>query len=99
MCGAYTVIIFLFIQTDHRLGVLWLALVFPSDTLSSMRLPHSTSIFTAEICAIIKALELIKDSVASKYIIFSDSLLCLQALQYMKLEHPLIGMVIRKCVF
>ena len=75
------------------------ATVFPSDTLSSMRLPHSTSIFTAEICAIIKALELIKDSVASKYIIFSDSLLCLQALQYMKLEHPLIGMVIRKCVF
>ena len=40
----------------------------------------------------------INDSLASKYIIFTHSLSCLQALQYMKLEHPLIGMVIRKCV-
>ena len=57
------------------------------------------SIFTAEIWAIIKALKQIKDSVASKYVIFTDSLSCLQALHYMKLEHPLIWMVIRKCVF
>ena len=49
--------------------------------------------------AIIKALEEIKYSVASKYIVFTDSLSCLQALQSMKLEHPLTGMVIRKCVF
>ena len=48
---------------------------------------------------IIKALEQIKDSIASKYFIFIDSLSCLQALQYMKLEHPLIGVLIRKCVF
>ena len=38
-------------------------------------------------------------STASKYIVFTDSLSCLQALHHMKLEHPLIGMVIRKCVF
>ena len=31
--------------------------------------------------------------------IFTDSLSCPQALQYVKLEHPLIGMMIRKCVF
>ena len=36
-----------------------------------------------------------KDSVESKYIIFKDKLSCLQTLQYMKLEHPLIEMVIR----
>ena len=48
---------------------------------------------------IIKALEEIKNNVASKYIVFTDSLLCLQALQSMKLEHPLIRMVIRNCVF
>ena len=70
------------------------ATVFPSNTVISMRLPDSASIFTAEIWAIIKALEQIKYSVASKYTVFTDSLLCLQALQSMKLEHPVIGMVI-----
>ena len=64
------------------------ATVFPSNT-----------VFTAEVWAIIKALEQIKNSIASKYIVFTDSLSCLQALHHMKLEHPLIGMVIRKCVF
>ena len=75
------------------------ATVFPSNTVISMRLPDSASVFTAEVWAIIKALEQIKDSIASKYIVFIDSLSCLQALHHMKLEHPLIGMVIRKCVF
>ena len=68
------------------MGVLWIVLQSPSDTV--------ISIFTAKICAVIKAQEQIKDSVAYKYIIFSDQLSCLQALHYMKLEHPLIGMVI-----
>ena len=75
------------------------ATVFPSDTELSMRLPDSASIFTAEIWAIITALEEIKNASESKFIIFTDSLSCLQALLYMKLEHPLIGMAIRKCVF
>ena len=75
------------------------ATVFPSDTEASMRLPDSASIFTVEIWAIIKALDEMKNASASKFIIFTDSLSCLQALLYMKLEHPLIGMVIRKCVF
>ena len=75
------------------------ATVFPSNTVISMRLPDSASVFTAEVWAIIKALEQIKMSTASKYIVFTDSLSCLQALHHMKLEHPLIGMVIRKCLF
>ena len=94
-----TVIAFLFIQTDHGMGILWLVLVFPSGTEFSTRLPDSASIFTAEIWAIIKALDEMKNASASKFIIFTDSLSCLQALLYMKLEHPLIGMVIRMCVF
>ena len=69
------------------------ATVFPSNTVIL------ASVFTAEVWAIIKALEQIKDSNASKYIVFTDSLSCLQILHHMKLEHPLIGMVIRKCVF
>ena len=94
-----TMITFLFIQMVHEMEFLWLVLVCPSTTVISMRLPDSASVFTAEVWAIIKALEQIKDSVASKYIIFTDSLSCLQALQYMKLDHPLIGMVIRKSLF
>ena len=94
-----TVITFLFIQMDHGMEMLWHVLVFPSDTLISMRLPDSASVFTAEVWAIIKALEQIKDSIASKYIVYTDSLPCLQALHHMKLEHPLIWMVIRKCLF
>ena len=74
------------------------ATVSPSDTEFSMRLPDSASIFTAEIWAIIKALDEMKNASASKFIIFTYSLSCLQALLYMKLEHPLLGMVMRKCV-
>ena len=73
------------------------ATVFPSNTVISMRLPDS--VFIAEVWAFIKALEQSKDSIASKYIVFTDSLSCIQALHHMKLEHPLIGMVIRKCAF
>ena len=75
------------------------ATVVPSNTVISMRLPLSASVFTAEVCAIIKALEQIKDCNASKCIVFTDSLSCLLALHHMKLEHSLLGMVIRKCVF
>ena len=73
------------------------ATVFPSNTVISMRLPDSASVFTAEGWAIIKALEQIKDFIASKYIVFTDSLSCLRDLHHMKLEHP--GMVIGKCIF
>ena len=55
------------------------ATVFPSDNVISIRLPDSASVFTAE------ALEQIKDSIASKYIVFTDSLSCFQALHHMKL--------------
>ena len=64
-----------------------------------MIFPDSASVLTAEVWAIIKALEQVKDYIASKYIVFTDSLSCLQALHHMKLEHPMIGMVIRMCFF
>ena len=67
------------------MGIQWHVLVFALNTVISMRLPDSTSIFTVETWAINKALEQIKDSDAFKYIIFTDS--------------PLIGTVIQKCVF
>ena len=73
-------ITFLFITDGSQDGnFVACATVFPSDTVISMKLPDS--IITAENWVIIKVLEQIKDSVASKYIIFTDSLLCLQVLQ------------------
>ena len=74
------------------------AAVFPSNTVTSMRLPDSASVFTVKTWAIIKALEEIKKASSSKNTVFIVSLPYLQALQYIKLEHPLIGMVIHKCV-
>ena len=41
-----------------------------------VKLPDLASIFTAEIWIIIKVLKQMKDSVASEYIIFTDSLSC-----------------------
>ena len=86
-----TVITFLFIQMVHGMEMMRLVLVFPSNTLISKRLPDSASVFTA--------LEQIKDSIPSKYIVFTDSLSYLQALHHIKMEHPLIAMVTRKCLF
>ena len=66
------------------MGILWLVLVYPSNTVISMIFLDSASIFTAEIWAVIKAQEEIKDSVASKYISFTVSLSYLQVLHYMR---------------
>ena len=81
----------------HGMEILFF--IFFSDNVISMRLSDSASVFTGNVWAIIKALEQIKYYIVSKYIVFTDALSCLQALLHMKLEHPLIGMVIHKCVF
>ena len=64
-----------------------------------MGLPDSASVFTAEVWAIMAALEEIKNASESGFVVFADSLSCLQALLYIKLEHPLVGMAMRGCVF
>ena len=46
--------------------IMWHVLVFKSDTEFSMILPDSAFIFTAEIWAMVKALEEIKNASASK---------------------------------
>ena len=55
-----------------------------------LRLPDASSIFSAEMYAIIISLNEIKSSGWNKSIIYSDSLSCLQAIQNMKLDNPLI---------
>jgi ribonuclease HI len=83
---------FSFIYTDgskqnDRVGY---ATVMPAGTLSS-RLPDEASIFTAETTAIGKALDFIKCSFNSKFIICSDSLSVLQAVKEQNIKNPLIA--------
>ena len=92
--GSYRVFIPVYTDGSRYDNSVACALVFPPDTVISMNLSDSASIFTAEICAIIKSLKEIKYSLASQYIIFTDSLLCLLFVHYMKLEHSLTGMMI-----
>ena len=60
------------------------------DRVASLRLPPPASIFTAEAKAIILALKFIAASNKSKFIICSDSLSCLLAIQSAKLKNPII---------
>ena len=55
--------------------------------------------FTAEVWAIIKALKQIQISTASKYIVFRLTFVSPSFTSHEAGTHPLIGMVIRKCVF
>lgn len=60
------------------------------DRAATLRLPSDASIFTAEAEAIILALKFIASSDKSKFIICSDSLSCLQAIQNTKIKNPTI---------
>ena len=65
------------------------AAVTPSKTLAS-RLHDGSSICTAEAKAILLSLQHIIKSTHTQYIIFSDSLSCLQAIKNCKTDHPII---------
>ena len=56
---------------------------------SKIRLQGDASIYTAELQALKIAFNLIKDDRSKEFIIFSDSLSCLIALQGSKYDHPL----------
>ena len=56
----------------------------------SVRLPDHSSIFSAEAHAILLALNMIQQSVHTKFVILSDSLSCLQSIQNMNILNPLI---------
>ena len=63
-----TVIMFIYTNGSRDGYSVAFSTVIPSDTVISMRLPDSASIFTAEVWAVIKTLEIIKDSDASRFI-------------------------------
>ncbi len=63
---------------------------------SSVRLPDNCSIFTAEATAINMAFNFIKDSVHTKFIIFSDSLSVLKSLKRKDHPNPIIQNILKK---
>ena len=62
----------------------------------STRLPSHASIYTAELRAIILALDVMGKSNKKKFMLFSDSLSCLQAVQHAKLDHPMLIQILTK---
>ena len=69
------------------------AIVFPQkpDLCRGHRLPNGSSIFTAEALAIAHSLDLIKHiELESRFVIYTDSLSCLQSIQHRKFENRYI---------
>ena len=60
------------------------------------RLPNHSSIFSAEAIGIVLAMQRMKVLPGKKFIIFSDSKSCLQDLQNLNLDHPVIGKILKE---
>ncbi|KAG1671734.1 RNA-directed DNA polymerase from mobile element jockey [Nymphon striatum] len=72
------------------------AAAISSLTSLSSRLPDKSSIFSAESKALLLALDIVENSTYGRYIILSDSLSCLMALDNMKYSHPTICEILLK---
>ena len=66
-------------------------------TLFQCRLPDSCSIFTAELRAILLALDFISGSHHDKFLILSDSLSSLQSIKNCNVDEPLTRQILEKC--
>ena len=65
------------------------------ERVETRRLPSASSVFSAEAQAILLALKIIASSDESKFIICSDSLSCLQAIENSKIKNPFILKIIQ----
>ena len=66
------------------------------DRRVAVRLPDHSSIFTAEACGLFIALKIIQTSEVKNAIIFSDSKSCLEALNSLKTDHPVLVKIMTK---
>ena len=64
--------------------------VIHDDSSYLAKLPSSASVFTAELTAIVKALDLAHSSRQKSYVIYSDSKSALESLRIFNPDHPLI---------
>jgi ribonuclease HI len=75
------------------------AMVHKHSISITARLPDNSSIFSAELHGILVALEFIDRHECGRFVIFSDSLSCLQAIYNAKWSNPLICDILEKCHF
>jgi ribonuclease HI len=73
------------------------AAAFSSKFFLQIRLPDEASIFTAELYAIRYALDFIASADQSDFILFSDSLSSIQALDSSDFSNPLVVAILEKC--
>ena len=83
-------------KIDNRVAA---AMIHKQKFVVTARLPDGASIFSAEAHAILLALEFIERHECSRFVIFSDSLSCLQAIHNVKWLNPLILDILEKCHF
>jgi len=69
------------------------------NNVTTARLPVFSSIFSAEAHAILLALDFIDNNDSGQFVVFSDSLSCLQAINNAKWASPLICDILEKCHF
>jgi len=75
------------------------AMVLRHNMVMTARLPDNSSIYSAESHAILMALEFIERDDSSQFVIFSDSLSVLQAINNAKWSSPLVCNILEKCHF
>jgi len=81
-------------KAGERVGA---AVVHGCETIQQCRLPNGSSIFSAEAWAILMSLNFIEQHNSNQFVIFSDSLSCLQAISGCNLNNPLIQDILERC--
>ena len=76
-------------------GIRLAAAVVAPNFVNTVRLPDNANIFTAEIHALDMALNIIRRARSKDYVVFSDSLSSLQAVESCKVENPLILKILK----
>ena len=79
-------------KTDQGVGCAFVL----ADTTRSFTLPRNSSVFTAELVALIKVLCFIEVDGEVSYLVLSDSLSCLQAVKALYPSNPLVQEVLQR---
>ena len=90
---------FIHIYTDGSKGGdrVAAAMVVKHNIVTTARLPDNSSVYSAEAHAILLALDFIDTCDSSKFVIFSDSLSCLQAVHNAKWANAIVCEILEKC--
>jgi ribonuclease HI len=85
------------IFTDgSKQGICVAAVAVSQDKVLMKRLPNHASIFSAEAIAILLALDIISQSTEQDFLIVSDSLSCVTAVENRNLENPLVVEILER---